>query len=337
LSINKGIFKIKGDFMEYVHLGRSGLKVSRLCLGTMNFGPYTSEKDSFAIMDAALDQGINFFDTANVYGGEKSSGLTEEIIGKWIALGGGRREKIVLATKVYGKMGDGVNDQKLSAWHIRKACEDSLRRLKTDHIDLYQMHHIDRETPWEELWQAMGQLIREGKIIYTGSSNFAAWNLVQANYTAKDLNLLGLVSEQSIYSLRNRNIELEVIPACKAMGIGLIPWSPLGGGILCGVLEKKDFVRRNREPLQKSAEKLRPQLEQYENLCKEISIDPADLALAWVLSNPVVTSPIIGSRTKEQLIGSIKALSIKLSDDVLDRLNNIWPGPGNQAPEAYAW
>ena len=323
--------------MEYKHLGRTGLLVSNLCLGTMNFGPYTTEEDSFKIMDKALELGINFIDTANVYGGDKGKGVTENIIGRWIAQGEGRRDKIVLATKVYGEMGDGVNDSKLSAYHIKKACEGSLKRLQTDHIDLYQMHHIDRATPWEEVWQAMEQLVREGKVLYIGSSNFAGWNIVEANNKAKERHFLGLVSEQSIYNLRNRHIELEVIPACKAMGMGLIPWSPMGGGILCGVLESAKVGRRTREPLQKSVDKLRPQLESYEKLCKEIGITPAEVALAWVINNPVVTAPIVGPRTLEQLEANVNASAIKLSEEVLNKLNEIWPGPGNQAPEAYAW
>ncbi|MBM4177028.1 MAG: aldo/keto reductase [Ignavibacteria bacterium] len=323
--------------MEYVHLGRSGLKVSRLCLGTMNFGPYTPEEESFKIMSRAIDHGINFFDTANVYGWHLGAGLTEEIIGRWLSQDKSRRDKIVLATKVYGKMGEGINDKKLSAYHIRKACEESLRRMQTDHIDLYQMHHIDRETPWEEVWQAMEQLVREGKILYVGSSNFAAWNIAEAIYTARQRNILGLISEQSIYSLRNRHIELEVIPACKAFGVGLIPWSPLGGGILCGILEKAKEGRRTREPLIDSAEKLRPQIEAYEKLCKEIGHKSANVALAWILTNPVVTSPIVGPRTLNQLEENVKALEIKLSDEVMKKLDEIWPGPGNQAPEAYAW
>ena len=323
--------------MEYNYLGRTGLKVSKICLGTMNFGSYTSEKDSFKIMDKALELGVNFFDTANVYGNEKGVGFTEGLIGRWLEQGG-RRDKIVLATKVYGKMGDGVNDVKLSAYNIRKACENSLKRLKTDHIDLYQMHHVDRNTPWEEIWQAMEQLVKEGKITYVGSSNFAAWNIVEANYIAKQRNFLGLVSEQSIYSLRNRHIELEVLPACKAMGVGVIPWSPLGGGILCGVLGKiNEGQRRSREALQKSVEKLHPQIEAYEKLCKDINIKPADVALAWMLNNPVITSPIIGPRTLEQFEQSVEAVNIKLSDDTIKKLDEIWPGPGNQAPEAYAW
>ncbi|MBU2446835.1 MAG: aldo/keto reductase [Bacteroidetes bacterium] len=323
--------------MNYSHLGRSGLKVSRLCLGTMNFGPYTSEEDSFKIMNRALELGINFFDTANVYGWHLGTGLTEEIIGRWLAEDKSRRDKIVLATKVYGKMDDGVNDLGLSAYHIRKACEESLKRLQTDHIDLYQMHHIDRETPWEEVWQAMEQLVRKGKVIYIGSSNFAAWNIAEANCLASQRNSLGLVSEQSIYNLRNRHIELEVIPACKAFGVGLIPWSPLGGGILCGVLEKSKEGRRTREPLIASAERLRPQIDAYEKLCKEIGQNPADVALAWVLANPVVTSPIVGPRTLQQLEENVNAINIKLSEEIMKKLDEIWPGPGNQAPEAYAW
>ncbi|HKI78996.1 MAG TPA: aldo/keto reductase [Ignavibacteriaceae bacterium] len=323
--------------MEYTHLGRTGLKVSNICLGTMNFGPYTPEDESHNIMDKALDHGINFFDTANVYGWDKGVGLTEQIIGRWLSKEKSNRDKIVLATKVYGKMGDGPNDQKLSAYNIKKACEDSLKRLQTDHIDLYQMHHIDRETPWDEIWQAMEQLVKEGKVLYVGSSNFAAWNIVEANYIAKQRNFLGLVSEQSIYSLRNRHIELEVIPACKEMGMALIPWSPLGGGILCGVLGNQNKGRRNREQLKASIEKLKPQIEKYEKRCKEIGHTPADVALAWVLSKPVVTSPIVGPRTLEQLDQNVKAAEIKLNKETLKKLDEIWPGPGNQAPEAYAW
>ncbi len=326
--------------MEYTFLGRTGLMVSKLCLGTMNFGPYTSEPDSFNIMNRALELGINFFDTANVYGAMWDAGgvgNTEKILGNWFAEDKTRRDKIVLATKVYGNMGKAPNESKLSAYHIKKACEDSLKRMQTDHIDLYQMHHIDRNAPWEEIYQAMEQLVREGKITYVGSSNFAAWNIAEAQMIADQRNFLGIVSEQSIYSLRNRQIELEVIPACKNFGIGLIPWSPLGGGILCGVIEKTKEGRRTREPLQKSVEKLYPQIEAYENLCKEINQKPADVALAWVLNNSVVTSPIVGPRTTGQLEENVKALEIKLSDDTLKKLDEIWPGSGNQAPEAYAW
>lgn len=322
--------------MKYTYLGRTGLKVSRLCLGTMNFGPHTNETDSFAIMDRALELGINFFDTANVYGWKIGEAITEQIIGRWLAKGG-RRDKIVLSTKVYGEMGEGVNERGLSAYHIRKACDDSLRRLKTDHIDLYQMHHIDRNTPWEEIWQAMEQLVREGKVLYVGSSNFAAMNIVQAQYEARMRNFMGLVSEQSFYNLNARTIELEVIPACKEFGLGLIPWSPLGSGLLGGILQKDQSVRRNEEAVQKKLNKHRTQIEQYENLCKNIGEKPANIALAWLLKNPVVTAPIIGPRTMEHMEGSMHALDIELNDETMQKLDEIWPGHGGQAPEAYAW
>ena len=171
--------------MRYRRLGRTALQVSELCLGTMNFGPETSEEDSRAIMDRALELGVNFFDTANRYGGSKGPGTTEEIVGRWFALGGGRREKVVLATKVFGAMSEWPNDGRLSARHIRAACDASLRRMQTDHIDLYQMHHVDRSAPWDEVWQAMEQLVQQGKVIYVGSSNFAGWHIAQANEAAK--------------------------------------------------------------------------------------------------------------------------------------------------------
>jgi len=327
--------------MEYTHLGRTGLLVSRLCLGTMNFGPRTSEADSHAIMDAALDAGINFFDTANRYGiwGGLGThhGHTEEIIGRWFAKGGGRREKVVLATKLYGAMGDWPNESKLSALNIKRACEASLRRLGTDYIDLYQMHHIDRDTPWEEIWQGMEQLYREGKILYVGSSNFAGWHIAKANEAAQRRHFMGLVSEQSKYSLNARTVEMDVIPACEDYGLGLIPWSPLGGGLLGGVLKKIEEGRRTLEGMQKEVEKHRPQLEQYEAFCKEMGEEPANVALAWLLHNPVVTAPIIGPGTMEQFTGSLRALEITLSDEQLKRLDEIWPGPGGPAPEAYAW
>ncbi len=323
--------------MEYVHLGRSGVKVSRLCLGTMNFGPHTSEEDSFKIMDRSLELGFNFFDTANVYGWKVGEGVTEQIIGHWLAQGGGRREQIVLATKVYGRMGEGPNERRLSAYHIRHACEESLRRMQTDHIDLYQMHHIDRETPWEEIWQAMEQLVREGKVIYVGSSNFAGWHIAEAQAEAKVRDFMGLISEQSLYNLSARMIELEVVPACEHYGLGIIPWSPLAGGMLGGALEKAEEGRRASEHVQKRIEEQMVQLEEYEAFCKEMGEKPADVALAWLLNNPAVISPIIGPRNMEQLEGSLRALEIQLSEEELERLDQIWPGPGGHAPEAYAW
>ena len=323
--------------MHYTQLGRTGLKVSRLCLGTMNFGPQTSEADSFKIMDHALELGINFFDTADVYGWKLGEGVTEQIIGRWFAQGGGRREKVVLATKVYNEMGKWPNESKLSALHIKRACEESLRRLQTDHIDMYQMHHIDRNTPWEEIWQAMEQLVREGKVVYVGSSNFAGWHITKAQEIAKNRHFLGLVSEQSLYNLNARSVELEVLPACEAYGLGVIPWSPLAGGLLGGVLKKATEGRRAGEGVQKDLEKNRSKIEAYEAYCAELGEEPADIALAWLLANPVVTAPIIGPRSVEQLDGSLHTLDIKITPEISQKLDEIFPGPGGAAPEAYAW
>lgn len=328
--------------MNYTHLGRTGLQVSRICLGTMNFGDVTDEATSFRILDEALEYGINFIDTADVYGTEQSpdiqqgSGLSEEIIGRWLAQGG-RRERIVLATKLYQPMGSGPNDRRLSAYHIRKACEDSLRRLKTDHIDIYQMHHIDRYTPWEEIWQAMEILVQQGKVLYVGSSNFAGWDIATAQSIANSRHFLGLVSEQSIYNLMTRTVELEVIPACRHYGLGLIPWSPLSGGLLGGVLKKAANGRRARPALAGLIEKHRKQLEAYEGLCETLGEAPSDVALAWLLQNPVVTAPLVGPRTVEQLKDTLRATTLTLSNDTVRRLEEIWPGAGGEAPQAYAW
>ncbi|MGE0457517.1 MAG: aldo/keto reductase [Bauldia sp.] len=314
-----------------------------MALGTMNFGELTEEAASFAIMDEALDAGINFFDTADVYGGPQSPdmakgyGTSEEIIGNWLAQDPGRRDRIVLATKVYQPMETGPNDKYLSAYHIRRACEASLKRLKTDHIDLYQMHHVDRATPWEEIWQAMEQLIREGKITYVGSSNFAGWDIATAQSTATSRNLLGLASEQSLYNLTQRTIELEVIPALRYFGIGLIPWSPIGMGLLGGVLSKIAEGRRATPGLQAQIDRLRPKLEAYETLCDEMGEAPAKVALAWLLHNPAVTAVISGPRTVEQLRQNLEATSLRLAHDTLAKLDEIWPGPGGEAPQAYSW
>ncbi len=324
--------------MKYRNLGRTALRVSELCLGTMNFGPNTPESDSHAIMNRSLELGINFFDTANRYGGDKGAGATEEIIGRWFAGEGARREKVVLATKLFGAMTDWPNDGRLSARHIRLACEDSLRRMQTDYIDLYQMHHIDRTAPWDEVWQAMDTLVQHGKIVYVGSSNFAGWHIAQANETAAKRGSLGLISEQSHYNLLTRTVELEVLPACLHYGVGVIPWSPLAGGLLGGVLSKQDSLRRQSDQSLRRIEKLRPQLEQWEALCAEVGEEPAAVALAWLLRQPGVSCPIIGPRTMEQLDGaSLRAMDLDLDADVVRRIDAIFPGPGGTAPEAYAW
>jgi aryl-alcohol dehydrogenase-like predicted oxidoreductase len=301
----------------------------------MNFGPKTSEQDSFAIMDRALELGINFWDTADVYGWKKGEGITEQILGRYFAQGGGRREKVVLATKVYGDMGDWPNTSRLSALHIRHAAEASLKRMQTDYIDLYQMHHVWREAPWEEIWQAYDRLIQQGKAIYAGSSNFSGWHIALANERAAKRNSLGLVCEQSLYNLMARRVEHDVIPACDFYGLGLIPWSPLGGGLLGGVLKGVDAAGR-RAGREADIEKHRDKLEKWEGLCEELGEKPADVALAWLLHQKTVTAPIIGPRTIEQLDGALRALEIQLSQETLDKLDEIFPGH-KPAPEDYAW
>jgi len=320
-----------------VQLGRTGLKVSRLCLGTMNFGPMTPENESHQILERSLDLGINFVDTADVYGWKKGEGWTEQIVGNWLAQGGRRRESIVLATKVYGEMGEGPNDRGLSAYHIRRACDDSLRRLKTDHIDLYQMHHIDRATPIEETWQAMEQLVREGKILYVGSSNFPAWMIAKTQMMAQSRHQLGLVSEQCIYSLADRTVELEVLPACNHFGIGVLAWSPIAGGMLAGILGKQAAGRRAHEWARTKLARHEDAVSAYELFCSRVGRPPADIALLWSLRSSVVTSAIIGPRTIEQLEQGVQALDQPLTEDTLKRLDEVWPGPGGAAPEAYSW
>ncbi|MFE7788033.1 aldo/keto reductase [Streptomyces sp. NPDC002917] len=331
--------------MKYTQLGRTGLEVSRLVLGTMNFGPQTNEADSHAIMDAALDAGVNFFDTANVYGWGENKGRTEEILGTWFAKGGERRDKVVLATKVYGNMaaeGDAwPNHHKLSALNIRRAVDASLKRLQTDHIDLYQFHHIDRATPVEEIWQAIDVLIQQGKILYAGSSNFAGWKIAQTNETAKRLGSYGLVSEQCLYNLAERRAEMEVIPAAQEYGLGVIPWSPLHGGLLGGVIRKEREGGAARSASGRSADALanttvRAQIQAYEDLLEKHGLEPGEVGLAWLLTRPGVTGPISGPRTREQLDSAVRAVDLELSDEVLAALDEIFPGPG-PSPEAFAW
>jgi aryl-alcohol dehydrogenase-like predicted oxidoreductase len=323
--------------MDYTHVGHLGLVVSRLCLGTMNFGPHAPEEDAQEIMDGALAEGINFFDTANVYGRHLGAGATEEIIGRWFQKGSGRRDKVVMATKVYGTMGDWANESRLSKLSIVRQCEESLNRLQTDRIDLYQMQHIDRRAWWDEIWEAMDQLKNQGKILYVGSSNFAGWHIARANEIAAWRHSLGLATEQSVYNLNERTIELEVIPAVLEYGMGLIPYSPLGGGLLAGALGKVTEGRRSQDYMVGEIDQHRQKLERWEALCKELGERPADVALAWLLHQPAVTAPIIGPRTEEQLLGSLRALDVKLPDEVLRKLDEIFPGPGGAAPEAYAW
>jgi aryl-alcohol dehydrogenase-like predicted oxidoreductase len=323
--------------MQFTHLGRSGLSVSRLCLGTMNFGPQTDEPTAHSILDSAHEAGINFVDTANRYGGPDHRGWTEEILGRWFAKGGQRREKTVLATKLYGDMTDWPNGGKLSALNIRRALDASLRRLQTDYIDLYQFHHVDRDTPWEEIWQAVEVAVQQGKILYSGSSNFAGWHIAQAQAAAAARSYLGLVSEQSIYNLLTRAVELEVLPAAQEYGLGILPWSPLHGGLLAGVLRKEAAgVRRAEGSSLQTLETHRDQIQAYEDLADELGRQPGELGLAWLLAQPAVTAPIIGPRTQEQLDSALRALDVELDEQTLARLDEIFPGH-RAAPEDYAW
>ena len=323
--------------MKYTHLGRSGLSVSRLCLGTMNFGPHTAEADAHGIMDQAHDAGLNFFDTANAYGGSDRRGWTEEIIGRWLGRGGGRRERTVLATKVYGTMGDWPNDSKLSALNIRRALDASLKRLQTDYIDLYQFHHVDRDTPWDEIWQAVDTAVQQGKILYAGSSNFAGWHIASAQEAAARRPVTGLASEQSIYNLMQRSVEREVIPAAQHYGLGLLPWSPLHGGLLGGVLQNQhDGVRRLGGRAAEALAGSHDAVAAFESFAAELGHAPGDVALAWLLHQPAVTAPIIGPRTAAQLDDGLRALNISLDGAALSRLDEIFPGP-KTAPEDYAW
>ncbi len=338
--------------MQYTFLGRTGMKVSRLCLGTGNFGGgqiayggWGSVEESRAhyLMDMALDAGINFFDTANVYGNFGAGGhcgLSEKIIGNWFAQGGGRRERVVLTTKMERVMEqdtfDGPNKPRnVSLYKIRRHFRDSLRRLQTDHVELYLMHHLDRRTSWDEVWEAFETLVRSGQVDYIGSSNAAAWEIMKANEAARRRNFMGLVNEQHGYNLIHREAELEVLPMAMDQGVGITIFSPLYRGVL-GI----DLLEPGKRPLSPQAqnvvEKYRPQLLRFATLCHELGETPATVAIAWQLANPAVTAPIIGPCTPEDLTELLRAVELKLDASTLERLDEIFPGPGGEAPEAYA-
>ena len=326
--------------MQYTKLGKSGLDVSRLCLGTMNFGPHTEQKEAFEIMSKAVDEGINFFDTADVYGAfepGEGRGRSEEMIGNWLAEDQSRRGKIVLASKVFGAMtGGAFNDQGLSAYKIKRCCEDSLRRLQTDHIDIYMGHCIDLNTPREETIQAMEQLVREGKVTYLSSCNSTGWHIAAMNEEAKRSGIRsGLIGEQCGYSLLRRSFELEVIPAAREYGMGITAWAPLAGGLLSGVLAKEKLGRTASEKAQEQISALRPQLEQWEKLCSELGETPSNVAIAWLLHRPTKIIPITGPRTVEHLTSVLPSLKITLSEETLKQIDKIFPGPAAEAPNAY--
>ena len=326
--------------MQLRPFGSTGLQIGPLGLGSVNFSWLTDERNSFRILDAAFERGVNLLDKSDNY----NAGQSEALIGRWFAQGNGRREKTVLATKVYSapmewgspdpvrRSGSwvGPNQKGLSAKHIREACDGSLQRLNTDYIDLYQMHHVDRAARWEEIWQAMEVLVAQGKVLYVGSSNFAGWHIAQAQESAKARHFLGLVSEQSVYNLVKRAVELEVLPAARAYGMAFLPYSPLAAGALAGQPQGNDRGRRAYARKDERAQA-------YEALCGKIGHAPADVALAWLASRPGVTAPIVGPRTLEQFEANLAAVEITLDDATMAELDRIFPGPGGPAPEAYAW
>lgn len=325
--------------MKYTQLGKTGMRVSRLVLGTMNFGTRTDEATSDAIMDRALELGINFFDTANQYGGSHH-GLTEEIIGRWFAQGNQRREKVVLATKFYNEMAnavDGPNDAAgVSAYKLYRSLDASLARLQTDHVELYQMHHIDHTANWDELFQAYETVMAQGKVYYAGSSNFGARHLAFAAAAAEKRHFLGLVSEQHLYNLTQRLPELELLPTARDLNMGVLVWSPLASGLLAeNALTVKTGRRAQKAAKLSNAQ--RRQIEAYEALCQSIGESPSTVALAWVLHNPAITAPIVGPSSVQQLDEAVHAVELELSPATLAKLDQIFPGPGGAAPEAYAW
>jgi aryl-alcohol dehydrogenase-like predicted oxidoreductase len=316
--------------MEYRSLGRTGVQVSPLCLGAMNFGGPTSEEDSIRIIDAALEAGINFIDTANVY----NKGESERIVGKALARDG-KRDSVVLATKVHGEMGPGPNERGNSRYHIIKACEDSLRRLQTDHIDLYQVHRPSLTIPQDETLRALDDLVRAGKVRYIGCSTHPAWMVMEALMISAEQNLARYVSEQPPYNLLDRRIENELVPLCQKYGLGLLPWSPLAGGILAGRYNDSSAPEGSRAARQSGSaftdrisEKGVEAARKLTKLAQARGMTASQLALLWVKDQPGVTAPIIGPRTMEHLQDNLAILDKSLSDEdqqALDAIN----GPGN--------
>lgn len=335
--------------MKYTKLGKSGMTVSKVCLGTMHFGGPTSEEEAFKIMDKALEMGINFFDTANVYGGDGGRGKSEEIIGKWFQSRSGSRDQVVLATKVYNPMINGGipnEDQGISTYKVRKHVNDSLRRLQTDHIDLYQVHHIDRRITPEEFWGTFEQVIHEGKVLYMGSSNYPGWGLAKFQMQALQRGSMGFISEQTMYSLLCRAPELEVLPAAEDFGIGVIPYMPLAGGLLTG---KKQSVKASRTASVEGEYGIylseeNEQMKAFSELCQALGVKESVVAIAWTLAQQAVASPIVGVRTVAHLDGLDQAAELQLDDATLAKLNEIFDinrgrplRSGKPAPEAYAW
>lgn len=319
--------------LEPRQIGRSGLRVSPVCLGTANFGHVTDAPTAHRMLSRALAEGVFFLDTADIYNREELENPSEVIIGRWFGEDRARRQRVVLATKVYGVTGEGANDRGLSARHIRLACEESLRRLRTDWIDLYILHHVDRTVHWEETLDALERLKTEGKILYYGTSNFAAWQLTGLHLTACVRNMFGPISEQSPYSLARREVESEVLPACRHQGIGFLAYSPLAEGLLAG---PDAGTRRTRPTTAKRRAQNAKRLDVWHECCRNHGLAPSAAALGWVMSQPDVTAAVIGPRTEEQLDDAIAAASVPPDAALLEAIAAEWPGPG-VAPEAYAW
>ncbi|MFW5741695.1 MAG: aldo/keto reductase [Spirochaetota bacterium] len=324
--------------MEYRNFGRTGMKVSQLCMGCMYFGAKTPEEEAYKLFDACIDAGINFFDTANVY----NRGTSESVLGRILA-DRGNREKLVIATKVHGRMDDDdPNAAGNSRRHVVEQCEASLKRLGTDYVDLYQIHRPDSQVPIDETLRALDDLVRAGKVRYIGTSTYAAWQSVEALWASKELGLNRFVSEQPPYSIADRRIERELLPMARTYGYGIIPWSPLAGGLLTGKYgrgkeapEGARYADSSRPNLAKRVtERLYDALEELEELVAGKGVTMSQFALAWVMNQPGVTSPIIGSRNVEQLRDNLKALDVQIADADRERVDEIVP-PGTNVSGFY--
>lgn len=334
--------------MRYANLGKSNLKVSRICLGTMHFGNRTSEEEAFKIMDRALDMGINFWDTANVYSGPgELRGTSEAIIGRYFQSRPGSRDRVVLATKVNGPMEDVDDpnfDRGISAYKVRKHVNDSLERLQTDRIDLYQVHHIDRGITLEEFWGTFEKLVADGKVLYMGSSNYPGWGLAKYQAAAMQRGFTGFISEQTMYSLLCRWPELEVLPAAEDFGIGVIPYMPLGGGILTAKVQSQEGSRTASVENEYGITVGSEQIKAYQEMCSDLGESPVAVAIAWTLAQSAVSSAIVGIRTLGHLDAMERASELVLSQETLDKLDELFDTnkgrpirTAKPAPEAYAW
>ena len=309
--------------MEYRRMGESGLKVSEICLGTMTFGHGTDQDEATRMVDLAMDVGVNFFDTANSYGG----GQSEVLLGNTLK---GRRRGAVVATKFFNPMGKGANDSGMSRLHIMQALEDSLQRLQMDYIDIYYIHHVDIQTPLDEMLHALDDLVHQGKVRYIACSNYEAWRLMEAMWISDKYNLARFVCYQPQYSLVVRDIEQEIIPVCRLKGLGVVPWSPLAGGFLSGKYQPGERTRadtRSSEgwayPSQYFASNADETLTLLLEIAEELDRSPAQVALRWVLQQPLVSSVIIGARTVEHARDNLKSTEWRLPKDALERLNVV--------------